>query len=69
MSQPDTDGNYIPVQCVSEEGKEGEKDREQRKNERMGWSMLRESNERNNKKKGLDHKYSSFGGFFFSCVK
>ena len=51
MSQPDTNGNYIPIQCVSEEGTKGEKGREQRKNERIGGSMLRESSERNNKKK------------------
>jgi hypothetical protein len=66
MSQPDTNGNYIPIQSVSEEGNRGERDREQRKNERIGGSMLRESNERNNKK-GLDHKCGSF--VFFSCVK
>jgi hypothetical protein len=64
MSQPDTNGNYIPVLCVSEERKGGEKDRERRKDERIGWSMLRESNERNNIKKGLDHKCGSFGVFF-----
>jgi hypothetical protein len=64
MSQPDTNGNYIAVQCVSEEGKKRETDREQRKNERIGGSVLRESNGRHNKK-GLDHKCGSFG--FFMC--
>jgi hypothetical protein len=50
MSQPDTNGNYIPVRCVSEEGKKREIDREQWRYERIGGSMLRESNGRNNKK-------------------
>ena len=65
MSETDTNGNFIPVQCVSEEGKKGEENREQRKNERIGGSMLRERNERNNKKKKrLDHECGSFGFFY-----